>query len=214
MIIHPAKQRTPDWFQARVGVATASQFHRLITKTGKPSSSAQGYLHELIAERYIGAELDGATTNWMERGQQLEDAAVAWYELITDAQTTEVGLCFRDDKRVGCSPDRLIGEDGGLEIKVPKPAVHIGYLIGDPAVEYKAQVQGCLWVCEREWWDLVSFNPVLPSAKVRCYRDEPYIATLSVIVEGFLGQLEIAKEKMDKLVTDKLTGQYTQTQAG
>ncbi len=214
MIIHEDKQRTPGWFQARIGLPTASQFHRIITKTGKPSTSAAGYIHELIAEQYLGAALDSGTTNWMERGQALEEAAVAWYEFVTDAQTTEVGLCFRDDKRVGCSPDRLIGEDGGLEIKVPKPAVHIGYLIGDPAVQYKAQVQGCLWVCEREWWDLVSYNPVLPSAYVRCHRDEPFIAALAVIVEGFLEQLEAAKEKMDKLVTDKLVGQYEKTQTG
>ncbi len=214
MIRVNVEQRTEEWLRERVGVPTASQFSRLITKTGKLSASANLYLYELVAENYLDALLDNVTTSWMERGVQLEESAIAWYELQKDITTEKIGFCLTDDRRVGCSPDRLVGTQGGLEIKCPKPGTHVSYLLGSAETEYKPQIQGCLWVCEREWWDFVSYNPVLPSALVRCYRDEAYIKTLAEIMDVFLDRLAEAKEKMRELVSDKLAEVYTSKQAG
>ena len=184
-------QGSREWIQARLGIPTASQFHRIISpKTMKPSASAGGYLYELVAERIIGESLDELVTAYMERGAALEDEAVKFYELQRNLDTERVGFCLRDDGRVGCSPDRLVGGDGGLEIKCPSAKTHVGYLIGEPQNEYRAQVQGCLWITGRDWWDWLSFHPDMPPALIRFRRDEEFIAALDEAMSEFLGRLD------------------------
>ena len=53
------EQRSPEWIAARVGIPTASSFDRIITKTGKASSAAQGYIEDLVAEYFGGHYQDG-----------------------------------------------------------------------------------------------------------------------------------------------------------
>jgi len=164
MILLDLKQGSPEWHRARLGIPTASQFARILTPTGKPSSAAERYLHELIAERLLGEQVVDYESDEMHRGTELESQAVAWYELQRDVDAQRAGFCLTDDRLCGCSPDRLIGEDGGLEIKCPSAAVHVGYLLDSVGAKFTPQVQGCLWITGRQWWDLVSFNPLLPSS--------------------------------------------------
>lgn len=190
-------QGSPEWIQARLGIPTASQFHRIITpRTMKPSASATGYIYELVVEWALGQPLDEYVSQFMERGTNLEDEAVHFYELQRGVDTEAVGFCLRDDGLAGCSPDRIISPDGGLEIKTPSAKVHVGYLIGEPQEEYKAQVQGCMWITGANWWDWVSYNPVLPSTIVRFYRDDEFIGALDEATAEFLERLARAKEKM------------------
>ena len=202
MIRYDVKQGSQEWLDLRLGIPTASQFHRIITpKTMKPSSSIDDYIHELIAEWATGGPLDedANTSLFMDRGKLLEADAVAWYEFEHDTTVDRVGFCTTDDGRVGCSPDGLIGDVGGLEIKCPGLKNHIAYLLGDPAEKYKCQIQGGLWVCEREWWATLSYNPELPNKFVTVDRDEKFITALAACVAEFLDRLEAAKEEMRKL---------------
>lgn len=199
MIKLTMEQRSPEWLAARVGIPTASGFDRIITKTGKPSTAAQGYIEELVAEYFCGGTFDDVTSDWMQRGVDMEEAAVAFYELQRDVETEAVGFCMRDDGLVGCSPDRLVGEDGGLEIKCPSPKIHVHYLIGSPAEAYRAQIQGCLYVTGRQWWDILSFHPNLPPALVRCERDEEYIKTLADLLDEFVEKLADSKLKIERM---------------
>ena len=54
-----------------------------------------------------------------------------------------------------------------------------GRVSGELPPEHKAQVQGSMWVAERELWDFVSYWPKLPLFVKRVYRDNGYIATLA-----------------------------------
>ena len=198
MIVLNFPQGSDEWRKARLGIPTASGFGRLITpKTGKPSASAEGYLHELLAEWMLGAPLDDASSQWMERGKEIEAEARLYYQFQRDLDVAQVGFCLRDDGLVGCSPDGLVGEDGLLEIKVPSAAVHMRYMLtGQLEDDYRPQVQGQLWITERKWLDLLSFNPVLPPVIIRCERDEGFIAALAGIVDPFIVRLEAAKAKL------------------
>lgn len=196
MKIIPCKQGTPEWMAARIGIPTASSFDRIITKTGKPSASADRYLAKLVAEWYLGCSLDDYVSQFMERGTEMEASAVRFYEFATGVDTQEVGFIVRDDGRCGASPDRLVGDNGLLEIKCPSPEVHMTYVLGGLSDEYKVQQQGQLWVAEREWCDLLSFHPVLPRATVRVFRDEPFIETLSGLMRDFLERLDDAKARL------------------
>jgi hypothetical protein len=78
----------------------------------------------------------------------------------------------------------LIGDKGGLEIKSPKsPRVHLERLIDKQIPqEYIPQVQGCMWVTGRDWWDFVSFDPRMPESHqmliIRVERDDAFIRNL------------------------------------
>lgn len=183
MIILNHEQGTEDWFAARLGVPSASNFSKLITATGKPSTSAEGYINQLIAESVTGERAEFYTNSHMERGTLLEPEARAYYEFMRDIEAQEVGFCLHDTIRAGCSPDALVGI-GGLEIKCPSGAVHVSYLrSGDLPAAYKQQVMGCMWITGAEWWDFLSYHPDMPSLLIRVERDQKYINLLAVEVE-------------------------------
>lgn len=196
MIVHDCKQGSSEWLHMRLGIPTASQFGRIITAaTAKSSTASDKYLAELVAERLLGGSLDPNVTEWMARGSALEEAAVLWYELERDCDTSAVGFLTTDDGRVGCSPDRLC-DGGGLEIKCPSPAVHVDYLInGAGNSSYKPQVQGAMWMTGADWWDFVSYHPTIPPVMVRFPRDDKYILRLGDEIEKFLMRLDAALEK-------------------
>lgn len=185
-------QGTPEWTAQRCGVPSASQFHRIVTPGLKPSTSAKMYQFELIAERITGEPTVGFTSHWMDRGSELERDAVAFFEFTQDCTTEKVGFVTSDNGRIGASPDRLCGDDGLLEIKIGKPATHVGYLLksGTAYEEYKIQAQAQLWVCEREYNDLMAYNPGLPPAIYRAYRDDGFITSMAAAVTAFSDQLE------------------------
>lgn len=198
MIIFDVQQGTTEWAMLRAGVPTASQFQRILTpKTLKLSEQATAYAHELIAEQILGAPLDNATSGFMERGKDWEKSAIAHYALANDvASMKRVGFVLRDDKRVGCSPDHFVDDDGLLEIKVPSAHQHVAYLLDPNGIGYRAQVQGQLWLCERAWCDTLSYNPEMPAALVRQYRDDLFIKALSSAVNQFLEMVDDMKSTL------------------
>jgi hypothetical protein len=190
MKIIDVEQNTPEWLAVRLGIPTASNFHRIITAAkGDLSKQARRYAHELIAETLLGAPLDSPVGNldWVARGKLLEPQAVQQYQFTTDTETKAVGFITTDCGRLGCSPDRLItGTRGGLEIKCTLAVTHVGFMIDGPGEDYKQQVQGQLAIAELEYVDLYAYHPELPPVMIRTYRDEPYIAKMRAALSEFL----------------------------
>ena len=202
MIEIKCKQGSPEWFEARIGVPTASQFHRIITpKTMKPSGQASGYLAELCAEWALNESLDEGMSLFMERGIVLEPEALRYYEFDRNITTRAVGVCFNNDRTLACSPDRLVGEHGGggVEIKSPGPKAHVSRLLEGLKDEHRCQVQGCLFVTGRSWWDVMSYHPFLPPVLVRVDRDEAFLKALAEALGDFLLCLAEAKERLTEL---------------
>lgn len=192
-------QGTPQWAELRCGVPTASNFSRIITPKGALSKQAEGYMHELLAERMSHIPTVPYTSHWMDRGSNLESEAVSFYEFQRDCETEKVGFVLNDEKTVGASPDRLVGSDGLLEIKCPSPGVHVSYLLKRAVdADYYPQVMGQLWICQKEWNDIMSYSPALPPALIRVERDEAFIEKLAAAVMAFVDELE----KQYKVVLD------------
>jgi len=191
MIIVDVQQGTPEWLSARLGIPTASRFSNIMTpKTRKPSAGATKYMCGLIAERFFGAPVEEASTDFMARGSALEAHAVSHYELLRGVDTVKVGFMLEDGRRYGASPDRLVGEDGMLEAKCPSAAVHIMALLGMQDDEYVSQCQGQMLVSGRKWVDLMFYNPALPPHIIRIDRDEQYISELSFCLDSFCQRLD------------------------
>ncbi len=192
MKIHECLQGSSQWLAIRAGIPTASNFARIITpKTGKPSSQAEDYMFQLIAERLMGRPVIEHVSFWMNRGSQMEAEAVDFYQLQRDAETKPVGFVTNDEETVGASPDRTVDEDGLLEIKVPKESTHVGYLLKHAVdTDYFPQIQGQMWVSERKWVDILSYHPEMPPALIRVERDEAYIRMLAAAVNTFSEVLE------------------------
>lgn len=180
MQILEAEQGTQEWLDARLGRPSASQFHKLITSSGKPSTQADGYINAMIAERLMGYSEPVYVTDAMQRGTDLEPEARELYEFISDVKVQEVGFILDNSGEFGCSPDGLIGEEGGLEIKCPAPHNHIAWSRkGVCPTKHYAQVQGCMYITERKWWDFMSYHPDMKPFIVRVERDEEFITNLA-----------------------------------
>ncbi len=196
MIRHDVPAGSDEWRKARLGIPTASQFHRIITPAKlQLSKSRTEYMHELIAERLTGRWDDDDAGGYRQRGHDLEPEAIAYYDFQSDAETVGGGFCTTDDGRVGCSPDRLVLADGkvvrGLEIKCPSPKVHAGYLLSNShRDEYRLQVQGQMFVCGLPSWDLMSYHPDMPPALIQVDRDEAVMRVLDAFLADFCAELD------------------------
>lgn len=191
-IFQDLEQGSEEWFAVRAGLPTASEFKtvRANGKGGSESVTRAKYMRQLAGEILTGEPAPaGYSNDHMLRGQEQEDDARRLFSLITDYEPIRVG--FVREGRAGCSPDSLIGEDAGLEIKCAIPAVQIERLqLGRLPPEHVAQVQGSLWVTGRQRWHFVSYCPRLPPLIVRVERDEAYIEQLARDVEAFNQELD------------------------
>ena len=182
------EQRSEEWFQARCGIPTASQFKRIITSQGKPSTSASSYMHELLAE-WLGAEREQFETEWMNRGTEMEPEAKAFYEFETGLDVQEIGFITTLEGMAGCSPDGMT-EHKGLEMKCPKASTHVKYLLaGKCPAEYVPQVQGSMWVSGKDEWDFMSYHPDLKPLLLTVKRDDEYIEKLETEVTKFVEKM-------------------------
>lgn len=175
------QQRTDEWYQARLGKLTASRFADVMGG----AEARKRYACEILQEIVTGHPADdGIVTPAMEWGNQHESLAVTHYQFQHDSDTViECGFFVHPNHNfIGASPDRLVGFDGLLEVKCPYYTRNHIYAIHFGAYhKHKPQVQGQLWVTERLWCDLVSFDPRFEEQPLhieRVYRDESYIKKL------------------------------------
>jgi len=186
------EQGSDQWFDARMGMITASKFKDVMAKgQGKTRKS---YMYQLAGEMITGEREDSYSNSYMEWGTLNEPSARAMYELEKGVEVDLVGLITTDGKNVAASPDGLVGNDGSIEIKCPKTTTQIEtYLSGKMPTGHKAQVQGQMWVAERDWVDFISFDPRMNGAAsffcTRVYRDEDYIKTLEESCKIFESEL-------------------------
>lgn len=191
MQIIECDQGTPEWLAARAGIPTASEFHTVMAvgKQGGKSLTRIAYLNKLAGEILTGEPMANYVSADMERGTLMEDEARDLYAFMHGVEPQRVGFIRNGNK--GASPDSLIGDNGGLEIKSAAAHIQIARLLADELPsEHKAQVLGSMWVAEREWWDFCSYCPKLPLFVKRVYRDEDYIKKLANEVDLFNAELQ------------------------
>ena len=192
MKIHELEQGSEEWFALRKGRLTASQYDKVFNQKTKMLNRATAMKHVdgMLAELYYKEDdLMGFKPNWaMERGTRLEEVARLDFELRTGVDIREVGFVTNDSfgEHIGCSPDGLVvGDNGGIEIKCPLPATHIKYhREGVLPREYRAQVHGCMAVCNADYWWFTSYCPNIKDFTIQVMRDE-YTVALAQALRDF-----------------------------
>ena len=190
------EQGTNEWHLARLGVPSASNFKKLITSTGKRSTSMKDYIYQLAAEKITGEKTDVIVTQAMQNGTEREEIARVEFELFTGLEVNETGFILADDETYGCSPDGLIGDNSGLEIKSPADKTHIKWLDGGriPSDHY-AQVQGCMLVTERDHWHFYSYHPSMKPLHAIVERDDSYLSLLVELLQEVDNEIKNLLEK-------------------
>ena len=190
-------QYSDEYDRLKLGIPTSSHFHKIITPQGKPSKQWREYACVLIAERILEHKIEFYNSPAMERGLIVEAEAADWYEFDQDVTVQRIGFITDVNCTIGCSPDRLVGNEGLLEIKVPLPQTQVEYwLSGEVNERFQPQVQGQLYVSQRSWVDIVCWHDVLPKVVMRVEPDEKFIEVLDRELQIFNFFIERVMEKI------------------
>ena len=192
-----AAQGTPEWIAARIGVPSGSRFADVMAqgKAGAPSLTRAAYVTAIALEQVTGVREEIKVTPAMQHGTDSEPMARAMYEQRTGEIVDEIGFCLHDTLKCGVSPDGLVNGTGLTEFKCPQPRTHLEYMNRkDAPPAYKWQIQGQMWVMERDWCDFASYSNAFPeNAQLvvrRVYRDEALITSLETEIKRFLEDVE------------------------
>lgn len=200
-------QGTGDWHRARAGMITASRFGDVIGKgkNGQYLKAREDYLIEIVTERLTGEPIMRSHGVNGEYGKTLEEYARLAFEAETGIMVRESDFIQHPElKSVGCSPDGLISDDSGLEIKCPASSViHLRTILTDEVpAEHMPQIQGNLWVTNRSLWHFVSYDGRMP-AHLRLFhkivpRDDKYIETLDAEIRTFERDVQAFMAKLPR----------------
>lgn len=208
MEIHNHEQGSPEWHKVRAGIPTASKMKDLFTASHAlpkgTNKTMLNYAAEMAADHVSGlvlSSIEGFQGNSvMDRGHELEPVARNEYAFIVDEEVQQVG--FITNHGCGCSPDGLVGDVGGLEIKCLLAKAHT-LAVADcmanicPA-EYYVQVMSSLWITGRDWWDLYFYHPDLPSKVLRIQPDPDFFKLLEQQVTVICRERDSLIKALDK----------------
>jgi len=189
------QQGTDEWDRARLTRFTSSEWYKLMEcgkrpmtpdelkarpKTGKGSKTTQvpdptqmskagiTYIRKKVWETLAGVPLPESYAFPMVRGKQLEPVAVVEVEKMLNVETIESGFQPFGD-HAGGSPDRLIGNNEGLEIKCPSSDEQVDYLMLTDHHDLKRNYPEYYWQCVslmlftgRNIWHFCTFDPRMP----------------------------------------------------
>lgn len=197
-------QGSPEWLAARSGRVTASRINDVMAKikTGE-AAARRDYKFELVTEILTGQPTPSIFQNdAMKWGTEQEPFARAAYECAVGLLVDQVGLVLHPTiERGAASPDGLVGKLSLVEIKCPKTATHIGYMMdrGAPR-QYQNQMLWQMACTERLSCDFVSFDPRLPKGiqlfMVTFKRDENRIREIESEVTSFLSEVDWIVSKL------------------
>jgi len=167
------QQQVPDWYLAKLGKFSCSQFYRLMTEpklkadkdAGNLSQGALTYVYECVAERITSKKAkEDFTSKFTDWGNEYEPVAKGIYNAVFSCVITDVGHIDWQHNSGG-SPDGLVGDDGVIEIKCPYTITsHLEHKLNpiSDKPEYYWQCLGYLLITGRKWIDFVSYSPNYP----------------------------------------------------
>lgn len=197
--IEDVSQGSSDWFMMKLGVISASNAYKVVAK--KTTETRNTYLMELVAQVCTG-DMDEIGSKYLEWGQVHEGPARSSYEFLTNNKISTIPFVYKDSEyREGCSPDGLIGNSKGLEIKCPYNAVHyVKFLVEDKIKpEYMWQAQYSMRVLGADEWDFVQYHPMMQASPIKILtlkKDAEYQKILNDCIPEFISDMDIVLKKI------------------
>lgn len=196
------QQNTKEWFDLRLGLATSSNFAKIMANEDKSFGiPAKEYAEKIALERVTNVrdESNNYTSLLMQRGHEYESIAIEQYEIEEMQIVTNGGFYIK--KPFGDSPDGNVGSDGCVEVKTVIPNTHWKRLKkGGYDLAYKWQIQGHMFLGDKKWCDFISYCPEMPKNKrlyvFRVIRDDDMIERL----ERRLNEFEILVKENVKIL--------------
>ena len=204
-----SEQGSQEWLRERCGKWTASRFADLIAvseRTGKPLKSRADAIWNCVVERMTGQPADSAGGFALQWGTEVEPAAREAFELETGKVVQQAGFMVHPQYSfAGASPDGLIGDDEGLELKSPySSSVHLSRFLDGVPSEYLIQIHGCMWVTGRKKWYFASFDPRMPPSHrlliIPVLRDEAMIARIESAVLAAESEADELQQRLERMV--------------
>lgn len=191
--IEECPQQSEAWFNVRKLKLTASEAQAI----GNNGKGLESYVTRLMAEYLSSAPSEHFTSKDTERGNELEPFAREMYELERGVTVEQVGF-IEMNKYVGGSPDGLVGEDGGTEIKCQNDLKHYQLLLkGEKEIDssYIWQAHMNLLITRRLWWDLIFYNPNFKQSLI-IFRIEPEVEKEKALEEGIKTGTQMIKSQL------------------
>lgn len=193
MKIHNVGQGSAEWHALRAGRLTASHGQEI----GNNGKGLETYVYKTLAKKYSTGQYESYTDEHMERGIELESKARSVYELLNGVTVEQIGF-VEYNEYIGASPDGLVGDDGGIEIKCHDNVTHFKLLVkGEKEIDskYRWQCQMNMLVTGRKWWDYVAYNENFQKSLV-VFRIEPDEEMQKKLLAGLKKGEELIKEIM------------------
>lgn len=163
-------QGSEEWFAARLGRITASRIKDVMAegKGSAESTMRRNYMAQLISERDTGLREPTYINADMQWGIDHEGEARSAFEAETGIMVEKVGFIVHPFlKYSGASPDGeyinpKTGRRRGVEIKCPKTANHIKFLLLNKFNDdYQYQMDWQTACGDYEGVDFISYDPRL-----------------------------------------------------
>jgi hypothetical protein len=189
-------QGTEEWNKIRCGKFTASVVPKLFM--GEKTKGYQDTIRRIAYERMTGQTAESFKSDWMQRGNDLEEIALKEYSDVTFSEVQRIGFVEVDEWR-GCSPDGMVNDDGLVQVKSPKWNTFMDYkTIDDIDKDYIIQCQTELMFTERAYNDLYIFEPfleskcfrILPDLKMQCEIDSKIEKAKKEVI-AFMNELKV-----------------------
>ena len=201
IIIDSFEQGSPEWEKARAGNPGASNADKIITTKGERSKQRDDYLRQLAAEFITGAKEETFTSQAMLNGIAREPQSRALFEMMYGVDVQKVALVYRDERKLyHCSPDGLVGNHAGLEMKNPMAKTHVKYLLEKQfPMDYFQQCQMSMYITGRNLWYFMSSYEGLPPFIVEVSRNIPFCDRLAEELDSFTAELAVMVKQIEGL---------------
>ncbi len=189
------RQNTDEWFDLRLQKATSSNFAKIMANEGKAFGIPAIQYAEKIALEYVTGVRDESSfkNDYMDRGNELEPDARDLYEIETLYIVNNGGFHIQESNHIiklGDSNDGNVEKKGCNAIKCVITNKQWKRLKkGGIDLAYKWQIQGHIWIGEKDWCDFVSYCPEMPEKKrlyiCRVERDNDMIERMTIRMDLF-----------------------------
>lgn len=198
MIIIDIEQGSEQWLNEKIGKPSASNASKIITNAGAKSKQQEGYMFELVGEIITGKKEDGYRNKNMETGNEREYESREFFEIVHNVEVSQVGVVYKDEKKEFlCSPDGLVDNKYGIELKNVLPKTQVKYLLNNKVPsEYFSQIQFSLYITGLEYWYFMSYVPAMKPLIIKVERDEKFLKLLDAELKDFCEEL---KETVNKI---------------